>query len=53
MMGERERRKASNTFRLSSSDAPHPLVLPKVIAPKQSSETRRPDLPSNLYFIEL
>src|SRR4051812_40845662 len=44
-------RKASRTFRLSSFDDPQPQSSPKVIVPRQSSETRRPDLPSSRYRI--
>src|SRR4030065_106370 len=38
-------RKASKILRLSSFDAPHPSSSPKVMAPRQSSETRRPNRP--------
>src|SRR6516165_4539589 len=44
-------RKASRTRRLSSFDEPQPQSSPKVIVPRQSSETRRPDLPSSRYRI--
>src|SRR5512134_1457504 len=40
---------ASKILRLSSFDVPHPHSSPKVIAPRQSSDTLRPLLPSSLY----
>src|SRR5215208_435505 len=43
--------KRSNIFLLSAFDAPQPQVSPKVIVPRQSSETRSPLCPSNLYLI--
>src|SRR3990172_7235358 len=39
---------ASNILRLSSFEAPHPHSSPKVMAPRQSSDTLRPLLPSSL-----
>ena len=44
-------KKASRIWRLSSFDEPQPQSSPKVIVPRHSSETRRPDLPSNRYRI--
>ncbi len=40
-------KKASRTWRLSSFDDPQPQSSPKVMVPRQSSETLRPDLPSS------
>src|SRR5260221_9724649 len=44
-------RKQSQIPRLSSFDDPHPHSSPKVIVPKQISDTRKPLRPSNWYRI--
>src|SRR3954471_4057694 len=44
-------KKLSRTSRLWPFDEPHPHSSPKVIVPRQSSETLRPDLPSSRYRI--
>src|SRR5262245_41729462 len=41
----------SNIFRDSSAEPPQPQSSPNVIVPKQSSDTRKPELPSSLYLI--
>src|SRR5512134_1877955 len=40
---------ASKILRLSSFEAPHPHSSPKLMAPRESSDTLRPLLPSSLY----
>ncbi len=42
----------SKIRRLSSFLAPQPQSSPKVIVPRQISDTRNPLFPSNLYFID-
>src|SRR5690349_7416281 len=44
---------ASNTRRLSSLEAPKPQSSPKVMVPRQSSETRSPLFPRSLYRMAL